>query len=104
MIHNTPNSEPQNQNAQVFRAHIAVLCTNLFFAMNFSLVKMISPSLVGPLAVNVLRASLSVILFWIVWSFGKTSARIMKKDIGRFMLCGLTGVALNQILLLKDLL
>ena len=85
------------------KAHIAVLCTNLFFAANFSLVKMISPTLVGPLAVNVLRASICVVLFWIVWSFGKTSAAIRKKDLGRFLLCALTGVALNQILFIKGL-
>lgn len=85
------------------RAHLAVLCTNLFFAANFSLIKMISPSLMGPLAVNVLRASICVILFWIVWSFGRTNAAFQKKDLGRFLLCALTGVALNQVLFIKGL-
>lgn len=85
------------------RAHIAVLCTNLFFAANFSLIKMISPSLIGPLAVNLIRATVCVLLFWMVWSFGKTSAAIQRKDLGRFLLCGLTGVALNQILFVKGL-
>lgn len=85
------------------RAHIAVLCTNIFFAANFTLVKMISPALVGPLAVNVLRASICVLLFWLVWSFGKTKAGILKKDLGRFLLCALTGVAFNQVLFIKGL-
>ncbi|HEU4632676.1 MAG TPA: hypothetical protein VFS22_01745 [Flavisolibacter sp.] len=37
------------------KAHIAVLCTNLFFGANYSLVKMISPVLVKPFALNLLR-------------------------------------------------
>ena len=85
------------------KAHIAVLCTNLFFAANFSFVKLISPSLVGPFALNVLRVGLSLLLFWTVWIFGKTSAGVHKKDIGRFVLCGLTGVAINQMLFIKGL-
>jgi len=85
------------------RAHIAVLLTNLFFAANYSFVKLISPSVVGPFALNVLRVGLSLFLFWTVWIFGKTSARIDKKDIGRFVLCGLTGIAINQMLFIKGL-
>jgi drug/metabolite transporter (DMT)-like permease len=85
------------------RAHIAVLCTNFFFGINFSLVKMVSPSLLGPLAFNLIRVGLCVLLFWAVWSFGKTAAGIEKKDLGRFLLCGLTGVAINQILFIKGL-
>jgi drug/metabolite transporter (DMT)-like permease len=85
------------------KAHIAVLCTNLFFAANFSFVKLISPSPIGPFALNVLRVGLSLLLFWTVWMFGKTSAGIYKKDLGRFVLCGLTGVAINQMLFIKGL-
>jgi len=35
--------------------------------------------------------------------FGKSNAGIRKKDIGRFLLCGLTGVAINQMLFVKGL-
>ena len=85
------------------KAHIAVLCTNLFFGANYSLVKMISPVLVKPFALNLLRVGLSLVLFWTVWLFGNTSARIRKKDWGRFVWCGLAGVALNQMLFIKGL-
>ena len=34
---------------------------------------------------------------------GKTSAGIQRKHIGRFFLCGLTGVAVNQMLFIKGL-
>lgn len=85
------------------KAHIAVLCTNLFFAINFSLVKMISPSLVGPYAVNVLRVGISLILFWLLWIMGKTPAGIRRKDIGRFVFCAITGIFINQTLFIKGL-
>ena len=54
------------------KAHIAVLCTNLFFASNYSMVKYISPSLVKPFALNLLRVGVSLILFWLFWFWGKT--------------------------------
>jgi drug/metabolite transporter (DMT)-like permease len=85
------------------KAHIAVLCTNLFFACNFSFVKAISPHLVKPFALNIFRVGFSLILFWIVFLFAKSSARIERKDWGRFALCGLTGVAINQMLFIKGL-
>ncbi len=85
------------------KAHTAVLLTNLFFAANYSLVKMISPSLVKPLALNLLRVGLSLVLFWAAWLFSKAPAGIRKKDRARFVCCGLTGVALNQVLFIKGL-
>lgn len=85
------------------KAHLAVLGTNLFFAANFTLVKMIAPALIGAFGLNVYRAGLSMVLFWAVWVLGKTSARIERKHWGRFILCALTGVAINQMLFLKGL-
>lgn len=85
------------------RAHLAVLLTNLFFATNFSLVKYISPAYIGPYGVNVVRVGVSMILFWIVWLFGKSAIGIQQKHLFRFILCGLTGVALNQMLFIKGL-
>jgi drug/metabolite transporter (DMT)-like permease len=85
------------------KAHIAVLCTNLFFAANFSLVKSISPSLIRPFALNLLRVGISLIFFWGVWLFGKSKAGIKRQDTGRFVLCALTGVAINQMLFIKGL-
>ena len=85
------------------RAHCAVLGTNLFFAANFSLVKLLSPAIVGPFAMNVLRVGCSLVLFWVVWLMGKTKAGFSRKDLGRFVLCGLTGVAINQMLFIKGL-
>jgi len=67
------------------------------------MVKYISPVLVGPYGLNILRVGISLVLFWMVWLFGKTSAGIQKKHLPRFLLCGLTGVAINQMLFIKGL-
>lgn len=85
------------------KAHLAVLGTNLFFSINYSLVKFISPSLVKPFALNILRVGLSLLPFWIVWLFGNTPAKIYKKDWAAFFWCALTGVAINQMLFIKGL-
>jgi drug/metabolite transporter (DMT)-like permease len=85
------------------KAHLAVLGTNFFFAANYTFIKFISPSLIGPYALNLVRVGGSLLLFWAVWLMSKSSARIQKQHIGRFLLCGLTGVALNQTLFIKGL-
>lgn len=95
----TTNYKPQTHLA----AHIGVLLTNIFFAGNYSLVKSISPAFIGPYALNVLRAGISVLLFWLLWFFGRQAASIRRKDWSRFALCGLTGICLNQMLFIKGL-
>jgi drug/metabolite transporter (DMT)-like permease len=85
------------------KAHLAVLGTNLFFAANFTLVKMIAPAHIGAFGLNVYRAGLSLLLFWGVWLAGRVPARIERRHWGRFLLCAFTGVAVNQMLFLKGL-
>lgn len=100
----------QQPNPSHSRAHIAVLLTNLFFASNYSLVKFISPSVVGPYGLNIIRVGVSLLLFWGLWLSGKSlpgkkivSPGIRKEHLGRFFLCGLMGVAINQMLFIKGL-
>ena len=95
----TTNHQPPTH----IRAHVAVLLTNLFFAGNYSLVKLISPKPIGSLAINLTRVAMSLLLFWLMWLFGKTPAGIERKDWGRFVLCALTGIAVNQMLFIKGL-
>jgi drug/metabolite transporter (DMT)-like permease len=98
-------NEPQtiSSKPQVNKAHAAVLATNVFFSVNYILVKLISPKPVGPFAINLARVGISLALFWTVWAFGTTPFRIEKKDWGRFVLCAFTGIAVNQMLFIKGL-
>ena len=85
------------------KAHIAVLSTNFFFAVNFSLVKYVSPTLIKPYAVNILRVGVSLILFWLLWTMSDIKPHIKRKHWPRFFLCGLTGIAINQMFFIKGL-
>ena len=85
------------------KAHIAVLSTNLFFAINFSLVKYISPALIKPYAVNILRVGVSLILFWLLWTMSDVKPHIKRKHWVRFFLCGLMGIAINQMFFIKGI-
>lgn len=85
------------------KAHLLVLIANFFFGTAVVAVKHITPSLMPPLAVNVLRVGIALALFWLLYflSTSNTDAGIKKKDLKLFLICALSGVALNQILFIK---
>lgn len=86
------------------KAHIALLLTNIFFAINLSAVKYLTiNNYVKPFGLNVIRVGVSMLLFWLLFLFKPAKAAIQKKDIPAFLLCALTGVAINQMLFIKGL-
>lgn len=87
-----------------FKAHAGLLLTNLFFAMNYTMVKHLTNNqYIGPFAINVVRVAVSVALFWVMFLAKPRKAGIEKQHIGRFLLCAVTGVAINQMLFIKGL-
>lgn len=88
---------------QTIKAHWAVLLANLLFGINFSMVKYISPSLIQPFGLNFIRVLVTVLLFWILFLVKPLKGGIDQKDIPRFSLCAVTGVAINQLLFIKGL-
>jgi drug/metabolite transporter (DMT)-like permease len=85
------------------KAHLAVLAANLIFSINFSVVKLVTPELIKPFGLNVVRVVVTTTLLWIMHLWEKPSQRLLRKDIPVFVLCGLTGVAINQLLFIKGL-
>lgn len=86
------------------KAHLGLLGTNLFFAINLSAVKFLTGNgFVQPFGLNVIRVGVSVILFWVLFLFNPAKEKVNRQDIPRFMLCALTGIAINQMLFLKGL-
>lgn len=83
------------------KAHAAVLGANFIFGANYAVVKFITPSVIHPFALNVVRILASLGLFWLLFFFKQGDTRILKKHIPRFLLCALTGVVINQILFIK---
>lgn len=85
------------------KAHIAVLIANLIFGAGYAVIKTITPAYMAPYSLNVVRVVVSLILFWSLLLFKPSKASIDKKDIPLFILCGITGVAINQIMFVKGL-
>jgi drug/metabolite transporter (DMT)-like permease len=89
--------------AQTIKAHWAVLVANLLFGINFSVVKFISPAVIPPFGLNLVRVVVTVSLFWLLYLLKPSKAGIDRSDLPRFLLCALTGVAINQLLFIKGL-
>lgn len=86
------------------KAHLALLATNIFFAINFTAIKsLINNALVKPFGLNLIRVTVTTILLWAIYLFKQQRTIIHKKDIFRFILCALTGIAVNQLLFIKGL-
>jgi len=87
-----------NQNT---KAHWAVLGANIIYGISFSAIKMLTSGFMPAFSLNVVRIGVSAPLFWLLFAFKPSRAGIDKKDIPRFLLCALTGVAINQLLFIK---
>lgn len=82
-------------NTKVLKAHIALLGANIIYGVNYIIAKGIMPHKIDASAFIFLRVVGAGLLFWIIKSFIKE--KVSKKDLGRLLLCGLCGVAVNQL-------
>lgn len=87
--------------SNLFKAHLALLGANVIYGANYLIAKGIMPNKIGPSAFVFLRIVGAGILFWIIKSFVKE--RVSKNDLLRLVLCGLLGVATNQLLFFHGL-
>lgn len=85
------------------KAHVAAIAANLIFAANYSVVKLVTPSVIKPFGLNVLRVLVSIILFWLFYLMKPSEPGIRKKDLKRFIICAATGIVINQLLFIKGL-
>ncbi|WKD85600.1 putative inner membrane transporter YicL [Polaribacter huanghezhanensis] len=85
----------------IAKAHLALLGANLIYGVNYIIAKGIMPNKIGPSAFIFLRVVGAGILFWIIKSFLKE--KVEKKDFPLLILCGLLGVATNQLLFFHGL-
>ena len=86
------------------KAHLALLGTNIFFAINLTAIKyIIYGGFAKPFAINIVRVAVSAALLWVLYLFKPVKSVVNKKDLGRLALCALTGIAINQLLFVKGL-
>lgn len=82
--------------------HLAVFFANLLYGINYAIAKQVMPSIIKPFGFIAIRVCTAMLLFQIAHRiFAKE--KIDNKDIPRFILCGLFGVAINQLLFFKGL-
>jgi drug/metabolite transporter (DMT)-like permease len=83
------------------KAHLAVLGANIIYGVSFSAVKMLTSNFMPAFSLNLIRIGVSAPLFWLLFAFKPSKAGIRKEDVPRFILCAITGVAVNQLLFIK---
>jgi len=84
------------------KIHAVLLFVTLIYGANYTVAKIAMPDYLEPFGFILLRVTCATILFW-AFSFGVGSEKIKKRDLGMFFLCGLFGVAINQMLFFKGL-
>lgn len=76
-------------------AHVALFVVNLIYGANYVVAKGLMPEVLAPSGFILLRVLGATLLFWVVRVF--RPERIATSDFVRFLLCAITGVAMNQL-------
>jgi len=87
--------------SKILKAHLALIGANLIYGANHIIAKGIMPHKIGASAFVFLRIVAAGLLFWLLKAFIKEP--VAKKDLRRLLLCGLLGVAANQLLFFHGL-
>jgi drug/metabolite transporter (DMT)-like permease len=86
------------------KPHLALLGTNIFFAINFTAIKFLfNNKFILPFGLNFTRMMGTTILLWILYFFSKNKESINRIHYKRFFTCALLGITINQILFIKGL-
>lgn len=84
--------------------HLYLLGANLIYGINYSVAKIAMPEFIKPYGFVTLRAFSAVLFFWtIAFGIKKATRELRLKDWIRLALCGLFGVAANQLLFFQGL-
>ena len=87
---------------KIIIAHLALLGANLIYAFNYGYAKdVMNGGFLPPFTFILFRAVGATLLFWLTSFF--FYEKIKKKDLWRFALCGLFGVAANQLMFFSGL-
>ena len=90
-------------NSLKIKTYSALTFVSLLYGINFSVLKIVVPHYVGPFGFIIFRIVCALVVFWIFqWIF--SSDRIdWRQDGWRLVACGLTGIAVNQLLFYKGI-
>ena len=90
--------------ANRIKAHLALIGTNIFFAINFSAVKyLINNHFIQPFGLNFIRMFFTTLLLWMFYFLNPVKITVRKIHYKRFIICALLGIVINQLLFIKGL-
>lgn len=84
------------------KVHLALLTVNLIYGANYAIAKIAMPEYVTPFAFILIRVGLGTLFYLLLYTIF-IREKINSKDIPLFLICGLFGVAINQICFFKGL-
>lgn len=79
----------------------ALFFVNLLYGINYVVAKGLMPGVIGPSGFILLRVAGANLLFWPVWLIKRE--RVAWSDAKRLVLCGVSGVAINQLMFFHGL-
>lgn len=82
-------------------AHLALFTVNFIYGVNYVVAKGLMPVVIGPSGFILLRVLGAGTLFWLLRAI--RPERVAPADLGRLLLCAITGVALNQLMFFHGL-
>lgn len=88
--------------SQRFKAHLALLGANTIYGLNYVIAKGIMPDFMMPKAIIFTRVLITAAFFGIL-HFLLPSEKVDKRDLLKFAICAVFGVAINQILFFEGL-
>lgn len=80
-----------------YLAHAAILGANVIYGLNYSIAKDVMPEYILPFGFIFCRVLGALCLFWLFAAF-RQSEKVERKDILKLAICGLFGVASNQLM------
>jgi len=88
--------------AQLVKAHVALLGVNVLYGANHLLAKGVMPDFLAPNAFIFIRVSFTAVLFFLLHRLF-IRERVERKDLLLLATCGLFGVAINQLFFFNGL-
>lgn len=85
-----------------YKPYIAIFLANALYGANYTIAKFVMPEFMQPFAFILIRVSGALAFFLLLSLFVKTD-KIQKADYLRLFLCGMFGVAINQLMFFKGL-
>ena len=83
--------------SKLFLAHLALLGANIIYGINYSVAKELMPDYISPFGFIFCRVLGALGLFWFFALFAKKE-KVASKDLLKLFVCGLFGVAGNQLM------